>query len=119
MGTVTVEIPDDIEGDLETFLEQHPQFRDAEDLFTTFLRGVLEMQEAKENVEHATDATQHDESEQAVEALKNAIEANERAKEALLDFFGVPRELSEETIEQIEESRRQFERGEYVRLEDI
>lgn len=118
MSTVTLDIPDDLDDELEAFLEENPQFNDVEDLLLTFLRGVLEMEEATANVRHATDAAKRDDSEQAVEALEDALEANARAEEALLEFFGVPGRLSETAQEKVRQSEREFERGDYVMLTD-
>lgn len=118
MSTVTLEIPDDLDEDLEEFLEANPQFTDVEDLLLTFLRGVLEMEEATENIRHATDAAERDEHEQALKALEEAAEANDRAEEALLEFFGFPPKLSKKGKEKVQQSEREFERGDYVMLND-
>jgi AcrR family transcriptional regulator len=118
MSTVTLDIPDDLDDDLEALLEENPHFDDVEDLLLTLLRGVLEKEEATMNVRHATDAAERDDSEQVVDALEDALEANARAQAALLEFFGVPGRLSEIAQEKVRQSEREFERGDYVMLTD-
>ena len=118
MSSVTVEIPDDVDEELDEFLERNPHFTDAEDLLLTFLRGVIEMDEATGNIEHAAEMAERDESEQALRALQNAREANEEAELAILETFGAPMKLSEEAKQTVRESEQDFENGDYVALED-
>lgn len=119
MSSVTVEIPDEVDEELEEFLERNPHFTDAEDLMLAFIRGVLEMEEATNNVEYAADMVERDETEEAVRALRNAISANQEAEEALLETFGVPMTLSTDAQEKVQRSEREFENGDYVALEDV
>ena len=119
MSTVKVDVPDDLDDDLERFLEANPHFENTEDLLVTMLRGLIEANEATANMEHAVDATERDEQEQAIEALKNAAESNERAIEALLESFGIKPRLSSEAEETIRQSEKDFQNGDYVALEDV
>lgn len=119
MSTVTLDIPDDLDDELEELLEENPQFNDIEDLLLTMLRVVSEGDRATANIQHASDAFDRDEPEQAIEALEEALESNQRAHRAMLDVFGVEPALSEEAQEMVRKSERDFEQGNYVPLEDV
>lgn len=119
MSTVTVDVPDDLDDDLERLVEKNPQFETKEEMLTEFVRGILEMEEATENVKHATDAAEFDEPEQALDALKTAQEANMRGMEAILKVFGVRPRLSDEVQKTVRESEQDFENGDYVDLKEV
>lgn len=108
MSTVTVDIPDDVEDELDEFLESHPEYDDREDLLVAFARVMLD-----------AEASIGDVGQTPPEGDGQAVEASRDALASLLDFFGVPRQVSEETLERIERSRGQFDRGEFVALEDV
>lgn len=119
MSTVTVNLPDEVDDDLDRFVENHPEYEDREDLLVDFTRFMLEAEESIEDVRHATGASGAGDEEQALGSNEQAVEASRAALESLLDFFGVPRRVSDETLERIERSREQFDRGDYVALEDV
>jgi len=119
MSTVTLDVPEELDDDLEAFLEENSHFETAEDLLLVLLRSVIETETATAKIEHAADATERDDPEQAIAALQEATEANARAQEALLEFFGVPARLSQTAKEKVRESEREFEQGDYMMLSDV
>lgn len=112
MSTVTVDLPDDVEDDLEAFLDNHPEYDDRGDLLLAFTRVMLETEDSLEDLRDVPDEEDFRDFERSVKSSREALES-------LLDFFGVPRRVSEETLDRIERSREQFDRGEYVALEDV
>lgn len=119
MSTVKMDVPDDLDDDLERFLEANPHFENTEDLLVTILRGLIEADEATANTDRAVDASERGERKRAIEALQNAQESNERAMEALLESFGIEPPLSPETEETIRQSEEDFQNGDYVALGDV
>ena len=114
MSTVTVDLPEDVENELDEFVEKHPEYDDRETLLLAFTRVMLATEKSVEDVSQAVDAL----SAETEDADEHAVEASRAVLEALLEFFAEPR-VTDETLERIERSRTQFDRGEYVSLEDV
>lgn len=111
MSTVTVNLPNDVENELEVFLKRHPEYDDREDLLLAFTRLMLDASESIEDVQETTESLEASDDE--------TVAASKEALELFFEFYGIPRRVSEETIDRIERSREQFKRGEYVSLEEV
>lgn len=119
MSTVNLEIPEDMEDDLDALVEQHPVYKDREALLLAFTQYIIAGKKATENIKHITDLIACGKEGEAARVSDEVLEANHAARDALLDFYGVPRKISQETKTTIEKSRREFEDGDFVDLEEV
>lgn len=114
MGSVTVDVPDEMEQHLRQ------QVADSEDYETVadLLHDMLQVQQDVDltHIQRAIRLLEDGRDEEAAEAAQKAYEEMERARRRLSEVADPPG-LSEEAAEKVGQSKQDFENGDFSLLE--